>query len=167
MSVVYQVKNSRVHGRGVFAKEDIPKGMRIIEYRGEIISNEEADRRHPWNPQEPFHTFFFSLDDGAQCIDGARKGNSARYINHCCKPNCETEEIDDARGRPHVYVYAKRNIAAGEELNYDYRLQLGSRVTKQDRLDYACRCGAKNCRGTMLALPEKKAAKKAAVKRAG
>jgi uncharacterized protein len=157
MSVVYVVRNSKVHGKGVFAKEDIPRGMRIIEYKGELISNEEADRRHPWNPEEPFHTFFFSLDDGAQCIDASYHGNPARWINHSCGPNCETEEVDDERlGKPRVYIYARRNIKAGEEFNYDYRLQLGGRVTKQDKLNYLCRCGAKKCRGTMLALPEPK-----------
>ncbi|MFM2400086.1 MAG: hypothetical protein RL341_2243 [Pseudomonadota bacterium] len=146
---LYQVKKSGVHGKGVFAAVDIAKGTRIIEYKGELISDAEADRRHPWNPDDPFHTFFFSLETG-ECIDASYGGNAARWINHCCAPNCKAEEEDDNNDRPHVYIYAKRNIKAGEELNYDYKLQLGGKVTKQDRLNYECRCGAKRCRGTML-----------------
>jgi SET domain-containing protein len=147
-----QVRRSGLHGRGVFALADIAKGERIIEYKGEIISNDEADERHPVDPGDPFHTFFFSLDDGICCIDGGVQGNSARWINHHCAPNCDTEEKDDARGRSRVYVFAKRDIAAGEELTYDYRLQLGTRPTKQDKRNYRCLCGARDCRGTMLSL---------------
>ena len=146
------VRKSGIHGKGVFANQDIPKGLRIIEYKGELITDAQADARHPWNPDEPYHTFFFSLEDGSHCLDAAYGGNSARWINHCCEHNCETEEVTDKRGKPHVYIYAKRNIRAGEELNYDYRLQLSGRITKQDKLNYACRCGKKKCRFTMLAL---------------
>ena len=154
MAVVYLVRSSMVHGKGVFARQDLAKGQRIIEYKGELISNEEADARHPWNPAEPFHTFYFSLDDGAHCIDGGRLGNVARWINHSCGANCETEEVHDPRlGRSRVYIFAKCIIKAGQELNYDYRLDLGSKVTRQDQRNYQCRCGSKKCRGTMLALP--------------
>jgi uncharacterized protein len=164
---LYVVRKSPVHGNGVFAATDIPKGARIIEYKGELITHDEADDRHPTNPDDPFHTFFFALDDGLHVIDAGVRGNPARWINHCCAPNCETEEVDDARGKPHVYIYAKRNIKAGEELNYDYRLGLDGRPTKQDKLNYECRCGARNCRHTMLLLPKPKApAKTAAVKKA-
>lgn len=143
-------RTSKVHGKGVFACVDIPKKTRIIEYKGELISDEEADRRHPTNPDDPFHTFFFSLSDSDLCIDANVRGNSARWINHSCKPNCETEEVVDERGRSHVYIYAKRDIRAGEELNYDYRLGTDGKVTKSDIRNYQCRCGAKKCRGTML-----------------
>lgn len=146
------VKQSPIHGRGVFAKRRIPAGTRIIEYIGEKISGQEADRRHPTNPDDPFHTFFFMLSNGT-VIDGAVNGNDARWINHSCDPNCESEE---GRGGKRVYVKAKRDIARGEELNYDYGLVMDGKITKQTRREYACMCGSENCRGTMLALPKKK-----------
>jgi uncharacterized protein len=149
---LYQVRKSNLHGKGLFATRDIAKGTRIIEYRGQFISNDEADRRWPTNPDDPFHTFFFSLNAGDYTIDGNVRGNAARYINHNCKPNCEAEESIDEYGRIHVHILARRNIKADTELNYDYRLQLDGKVTKQDRRDYRCLCGAKKCRGTMLAL---------------
>ncbi|MGD9946114.1 MAG: SET domain-containing protein [Burkholderiaceae bacterium] len=145
-----QVRRSGVHGKGVFAAQDIPKGTRILEYRGELITDAEADRRHPTNPDDPFHTFFFSLSDGDLCIDGGSNGNAARWINHRCAPNCETEEIVNARGRTQVFIYARRDIRVGEELNYDYRLHQSGRITRQDKLNYRCLCGARSCRGTML-----------------
>jgi len=149
------VKQSPVHGRGVFARRHIPAGTRIIEYTGEKISGDEADRRHPTNPDDPFHTFFFMLSNG-KVIDGAVNGNDARWINHACDPNCESEE---GRGGKRVYVKAKRDIKRGEELNYDYGLVMDGKITKQNKLEYACRCGSEKCRGTMLALPKKKKSK--------
>ena len=104
------VRRSGVHGKGVFALEPIAAGERLIEYKGERISWKEALRRHPHNPDEPNHTFYFALDSG-KVIDGKVNGNSARWINHSCAPNCEAEEIDG-----HVYVHALRDIAEGEEL---------------------------------------------------
>ncbi len=153
--VWHVVKQSAVHGRGVFARRKIPAGTRIIEYQGQRISDKEADRRHPTNPDDPFHTFFFVLSSG-KVIDGNDQGNDARWINHSCQANCESEE---GQGGKRVYIKAKRDIARGEELNYDYGLVMDNKPTKQDRLDYACRCGSPLCRGTMLALPKKKKSK--------
>jgi hypothetical protein len=143
------VRRSGVHGKGVFAIEPIAAGERLIEYKGERISWKEALRRHPHNPAEPNHTFYFALDSG-KVIDGKVDGNSARWINHSCAPNCEAEEIDG-----HVYVHALRDIAEGEEVFYDYGLVIDSRQTKKLKKEYECRCGARKCRGTMLAPPEK------------
>jgi SET domain-containing protein len=143
------VRRSGVHGKGVFAVEPIAAGERLIEYKGERISWKEALRRHPHNPAEPNHTFYFALDSG-KVIDGNVDGNSARWINHSCAPNCEAEEIDG-----HVYVHALRDIAEGEELFYDYGLVIDARQTKKLKKEYECRCGARKCRGTMLARPEK------------
>src|SRR6478735_4047619 len=80
------VRRSGVHGKGVFALEPIAAGERLIEYKGERISWKEALRRHPHNPDEPNHTFYFALDSG-KVIDGKVNGNSARWINHSCAPN--------------------------------------------------------------------------------
>lgn len=85
------VRSSGVHGKGVFAEMDIAEGETLIEYKGEVIKWKEALRRHPHNPKEPNHTFFFSIDD-KHVIDGNVNGNSARWINHSCKPNCEADE---------------------------------------------------------------------------
>ncbi|GAB3625659.1 SET domain protein [Pandoraea terrae] len=140
-----EVRQSGVHGKGVFAVNPLKKGERVIEYKGEIISWKEALRRHPHDPDHPTHTFYFSLEDG-RCIDGKVKGNNARWINHACDPNCEAREEDD-----HVYIYAKRDIVVGEELFYDYGLVIDARYTAKLKREYACHCGAKKCRGTLLA----------------
>lgn len=146
----YVVRNSAIHGRGVFAARDIKKGKEIIEYKGQRVDWEEALTRPDSDPDNPFHTFFFSLDDG-RVIDANVRGNAARWINHSCKPNCKTRETDDG----HVFIYAKRRIDAGEELSYDYRLTVEGKLTKKERAAFACRCGAKKCRGTMLAKSQK------------
>ena len=150
------VRQSKVHGRGVFAARKIPAGTRIIEYCGKTISAAEADRRHPTNPDDPFHTFFFSLSSG-KVIDGNDNGNDARWINHSCQPNCESSE---GKGGKRVYIEAKQEIARGAELNYDYGLVIDEKLTKTLKAQYACRCGAADCRGTMLAVSKKKARKK-------
>jgi SET domain-containing protein len=140
-----QVRESGVHGKGVFALRPIAKGETIIEYRGEVISWKEALRRHPHDPSQPNHTFYFHIDDDT-VIDGARKGNAARWINHSCAPNCEADEIGSR-----VFVKALRNIKPGEELFYDYGLIIDERYTPKLKKEFACYCGAKTCRGTMLA----------------
>jgi SET domain-containing protein len=145
------VRDSRIHGRGVYALRAIREGERIIEYRGERITWREADRRPPSDPDDPHHTFYFSLDDGRHVIDANVGGNSARWINHSCEPNCETEETDDGR----VYIQALRDIRRGEELSYDYCLVVDERLTPTLKRQYQCRCGSLHCRGTMLALKKR------------
>jgi SET domain-containing protein len=145
------VKSSGIHGRGVYAARKIAKGERIVEYKGERISWREADRRPPSDPNDEHHTFFFSLEDGKRVIDAKVGGNAARWINHSCAPNCETEEEE---GR--VYIQALRDIKRGEELFYDYGLITDDRITPTLKKQYQCLCGAKDCRGTMLALRKRK-----------
>jgi hypothetical protein len=142
------VRNSRIHGRGIYAARKLRQGERIVEYRGERISWKEADRRPPSDPDDPNHTFFFSLSDGKTVIDAGVEGNIARWVNHSCAPNCETEETEDGR----VFIQAMRDIRRGEELNYDYGLIIDERITATLKKQYECRCGAVDCRGTMLAL---------------
>jgi uncharacterized protein len=141
----YVVRNSPIHGRGVFARRTIRKGAYIIEYRGQRVSLAEAERRPDSDPRNPYHTFLFELHDG-RVIDAAVRGNAARWINHSCAPNCIPVEDDDAR----VFIEAKRTIRAGEELSYDYQLTVPGHITKKMKAGYACRCGAPRCRGTML-----------------
>ncbi len=85
-------------------------------------------------------------------IDASVDGNAARWINHSCDPNCESDETDDGR----VYIEAMRDIRRGEELNYDYGLIIDDRITPTLKKQHECRCGSKNCRGTMLALKSRK-----------
>ena len=146
-----QVRKSGVHGKGVFALKPIARGERIIEYKGEIISWPEAQERHPHDPEQPNHTFYFSLDDGTHVIDGGRGGNASRWINHSCEPNCAADEIDSGPGQGRVFIKAKRKLKAGEELFYDYGLIIDERHTAKLKKEYACHCGSKQCRGTMLA----------------
>lgn len=138
------VRISPIHGRGVFALTQIPKKTRIIEYKGELISDAEADRRYSRLHENSPHTMLFSVDGGL-VIDATRRGSSARWINHSCAPNCEIEE-ENSR----VFIEARRNIRPGEELTYDYNLQIGERHTKAAKREHACFCGARRCRGTML-----------------
>ena len=151
------VRQSKIHGSGVFAARAIPTGTRVIEYAGTRISAKEADRRHPTNPDDPFHTFFFALSSG-RVIDGNEEGNDARWINHACDPNCESLE---GKGGKRVYIIARRDIRRGEELNYDYGLVIDEKMTKTLKSQYQCRCGSANCRGTMLAIKKKARARKA------
>ncbi|HZR06017.1 MAG TPA: SET domain-containing protein-lysine N-methyltransferase [Candidatus Udaeobacter sp.] len=128
-----------MHGRGVYAMELIPKGTRIIEYTGQRVSWENA----PNDENDP-HTFNFGLDNG-EVINPEIGGNDARWINHSCDPNCEAVEEDDR-----IFIDAIRDIKTGEELFYDYALEIDEPVTEESKKKFACYCGSSNCRGTML-----------------
>jgi SET domain-containing protein len=142
------VRQSAIHGRGVVARIAIASGERICEYRGERIGWPEALRRHPHDPEQPFHTFYFSIDDD-HVIDGNVRGDFSRFINHSCEPNCEAE-MEEIRGVTRVFVHALRDIEAGEELVYNYGLTLDERYTPKLKKEFACHCGSAKCRGTML-----------------
>lgn len=139
-----RVRRSRIHGSGVFALCAIPRGTRVIEYVGERVSHAEADRRYEHRPVNDAHTFLFIVDERT-VVDAGVGGNQARYINHSCKPNCETEVT---RGR--IWVRTRRRILPGEELSYDYCI--GRDADDPPDVDdiFRCRCGAPRCRGTML-----------------
>jgi SET domain-containing protein len=140
-----QVRLSGVHGKGVFALRPIAAGSRLIEYTGEIIPWDEALRRHPHDPSDPNHTFFFTIDDG-RVIDAAVGGNASRWINHACDPNCVADQTGSR-----VHIDALRDLQPGEELFYDYGLVIDERYTPKLKKQYECRCGSPNCRHTMLA----------------
>jgi len=135
-----EVRKSGVHGRGVYATKPISKGARIIEYTGKRILWEDV----PNDLDDP-HTFLFGLDDGKEVIDPTTGGNEARWINHSCGPNCEAIEEN---GR--VFIYALRNLRPGEELFYDYALQVDEPITSETEQESKCFCGTSRCRGTML-----------------
>ncbi|HXG50669.1 MAG TPA: SET domain-containing protein-lysine N-methyltransferase [candidate division Zixibacteria bacterium] len=138
------VRKSPIHGRGVFARVRIPKGARIIEYTGERISQQEADERYSEAHARSPHTMLFEVNDRI-VIDATRRGSAARWINHSCAPNCEVVEEDER-----IFIEARREIRPGEELTYDYNLQLGEPHTRAAKRAHACFCGARRCRGTML-----------------
>ena len=140
-----QVRRSGVHGKGVFAVRDIEAGEVLIEYTGERITWAEALDRHPHDPLQPDHTFYFHIDESC-VIDANVGGNAARWINHACSPNCEADEVD---GR--IFIQALRDIEAGEELFYDYGLVIDERYTPALKKRFECRCGTPGCRRTMLA----------------
>jgi hypothetical protein len=158
------VRNSNVHGRGVFATRRIEKGERIIEYLGERVSHDEADRRYESKEENDSHTFLFIVDSKT-VIDAGTDGNDARFFNHSCDPNCESV-VEKRR----VFIEALRSIEPGEEMTYDYQIYRDHDDPENIDEVFACRCGFANCRGTMLWPPEpkkKKRSKAAAKKKRG
>lgn len=140
------VRRSAIHGRGVFALCDIVAGTRLLEYRGEVIEWALAHERYNERPDAANGTtYFFDLGDGT-VIDGASNGNSARFVNHGCRPNVEAN-VQDGR----VWFYALHDIAAGDELLLDYSLEFDPDDDPDEHDEYPCRCGVPECRRTMLA----------------
>ncbi len=142
------LRASKIHSLGCYTTEPIRKGTYVVEYTGPRITVEEADERYEGCKE----TYLFGLSDGKRVIDGQ---GIAAFINHSCDPNCETDETD---GR--VWIIAMRDIAAGEELTYDYAL-----YDSDDGEDAPCSCGAANCRGTMYS--DEELEKRAKVEKAG
>ncbi len=126
------IRSSAVHGAGCYTLTPIPKDSRILEYQGPHLSKSAADERYA----ERDITYLFSVGDHGEVIDGF---GAAMFINHCCAPNCQTEEEEER-----IFILALRDIAAGEELTYEYHLH------DSDEEDQPCYCGALNCRGTMF-----------------
>ena len=146
-----EARRSEIHGNGVFATEAIAKGERIIRYRGTLRTHDQVDEDYG-DVEENGHTFLFTLND-TFVIDANISGNVARWINHSCSPNCEAVVEEDEKGRPHkdkVYIEALRAIRAGEELTYNYGITLDERHTPKLKKLWGCRCGSKDCTGTML-----------------
>ena len=141
---LYTVRRSRIHGSGVYAARAIPKGTRIVEYLGDRITHAQADERYEAKGQDDGHTFLFVVSNRV-VIDAGVDGNEARFINHSCDPNCETV-IEGGR----VFIEALRDVERGEELGYEYGLTWESTDDPDELANYACRCGAAKCRGTML-----------------
>jgi hypothetical protein len=161
--LLFELRESTIQGRGAFATRRIRKGARIIEYTGERISQDEADKRYDDESMGRHHTFLFTLDENT-VIDAAVDGNEARFINHSCDPNCQAL-IEGEK----IFIYALKDISPGTELVYDYAYERAEGMDEESEKLYVCRCGAKSCRGTILAPPKppkrarkaKKAAKSA------
>jgi hypothetical protein len=126
-------RESAIHGTGGFAKTDIPAGTWVVEYAGERITKDESLRRC-----EAGNEFIFALDDKWD-LDGSVSWNQARFLNHSCEPNCEAERVGDC-----IWIIARRDIQAGEELTFNYGYSL------VDYREHECRCGATVCVGYMV-----------------
>jgi uncharacterized protein len=142
------IRSSPINGAGCYTTTPIKDGSKVLEYTGPRLSKEEADLLYETRDI----TYLFGVGDGATVIDGY---SMAMFLNHSCDPNCETDE--DEHG--HVWISAIRNIAAGEELVYDYNLYDGELDDPS-----TCYCGAKSCRGTMYSEKEIRRRKRIAKK---
>ena len=129
----FAVKYSKIHQKGAFAKKDIKRGTRIVQYLGKKITKAEAEK-----VSSKDGIFLFELDKKWD-IDGNVPENTAKFINHSCDPNCRIDII-----KKHIWIIAKRKIKKGEELSYNYWFGL------EDYKDHPCKCGAKNCFGFIL-----------------
>jgi uncharacterized protein len=134
------VGRSRIHGRGLFATRDIAAGERITQYVGERIGKAESARRQAARRR----VWIFELNTRHD-LDGANPRNPARYANHSCAPNSEA-----VAGRGEVWLRARRAIAAGEEVTFDYGFRLAAFP------GHPCRCGAPSCPGFIVGEPERR-----------
>ena len=130
------IRSSSIHAAGCYTLDPIRKRQRICEYNGPRMEKAVADERYA----DRYVTYLFGYGSGDMVIDGF---GTAMFINHCCSPNCETEEMEER-----IFLCALRDIKAGEELTFEYNLY-DSDDARQD-----CYCGAANCRGTMFAKEE-------------
>ena len=146
------VKKSPIHGSGVYARKNIPKGIKIIEYLGERISKAEGDKRSEQrikkflNSNKTGSVYIFELNKDYD-IDGTPSYNKAKYINHSCNPNCEVDIINNE-----IWISSIKKIKKNQELTYDY----GYSFDKDDFKDHLCKCGAKNCIGFIISSDERK-----------
>ena len=151
----HEVRASAIAGLGVFATRAIRKGARVVEYLGERVTHDEVDARYDDEAMASHHTMVFSIDD-TWCIDAARVGSDARFINHCCAPNCEAIQYGDR-----IFIVAREAVPSGAELTYDYQYVVDPTMTlAQLKRVYPCRCGASSCRGTIAAPREKPKSRK-------
>lgn len=133
MTMRVRVGPSRIAGQGLFAEQGIRQGTKIMRYIGEKIPQPESDRRLAAG-----NVYIFGLDE-RYALDGSTPKNTARFINHACDPNCQTEQYGNT-----IWIVAIRDIAAGEELTYNYGYGL------DDAPPEPCHCGAKHCCGSIL-----------------
>ena len=155
-----KVRKSGIHNKGIFAKKDIPKGTKVIEYVGEKITKKESDKRadrvieeHKRKEKKKGSVYIFELNNKYD-LDGYPKYNTARWINHSCDPNCETENINN-----HIWIIAIKDIKKGEEISYDYGYSL------DEFEEHPCRCGSKNCVGYIVDEKHRKKLKKILAKK--
>ena len=131
---------SPIHSWGVFTDEPIVQGTQVLEYRGEEIGLQVGERRQEMYERNGEIDYLFRVDDQL-IVDATRMGSLARFVNHSCAPNCVSKIVPHA-GRKKIVLYTKRDVAAGEELSYDYKFEL-----EDEKIP--CHCGAATCRGSL------------------
>jgi len=141
---LWEIRNSGIHGRGLFATETVPRGTRLLEYVGEKITKAEARRRAERQVELAKNggggaVYIFELNQRSD-LDGNVEWNPARLINHSCRPNCVAY-----RSRGHIWIEAKRRLRLGEELTYNYGYDA------EHYRDHPCRCGLSGCLGYIVA----------------
>ena len=146
MKKLYIIKNSKLHGKGLFARENIKAGTNIIEYIGEKITKAQSDKiaeiqlKKAEKNKDEGQVYIFTLNDKYD-INGNVSYNKARLMNHSCDPNCDTDIIDNK-----IWIRSFKDVRKGQELTYDY----GFAFDKDDFRDHICRCGSKNCVGFIV-----------------
>lgn len=138
-----EVRESPIHGRGAFARRDLPGQWELGVYAGRRYSPEEATEVE-WDSAL---TYLFALSDGT-LVDGGNGGNATRHLNHACEPNCEAIEDYAADDSLELRIHTTRPVSAGEELFLDYALIIDP---SEEPSLYPCNCGAASCRRTMAA----------------
>ena len=152
---------SRIAGWGAFTPRAVEKSEFLIEYRGELISQQEADRRGQVYDRRA-SSYLFNLND-AQVVDACRKGCRARFANHSDSANAATR-ILNVRGDHHIAIYAKKRIERGEEVFFDYRYDQDERQMhgfKQQRQQRQRRAGRGSSAGGKRGRPKKSSAQDA------
>jgi len=127
------IRSSSLHGAGVYTTAPLAQGTHVLEYTGPRLTKEQTEGLYA----DSELTYLFGMDDGKTVIDGF---GMAAFVNHSCRPNCETDQIDNR-----VWIIALRDIAAGEELTYDYNI-----YDAEPGENSSCHCGSEDCRGTMF-----------------
>ncbi|KAJ6591066.1 hypothetical protein DFH09DRAFT_1026056 [Mycena vulgaris] len=130
---------SPIHDWGLYAMERISRGEMVIEYVGEVIRAQVAEKREKaYERQGIGSSYLFRIDEDL-VVDATKKGNLGRLINHSCDPNC-TAKIITINGEKKIVIYAKQEIELGDEITYDYHFPF-----EQDKIP--CLCGSAKCRG--------------------
>ncbi|KAG8915951.1 histone methyltransferase set1 [Tulasnella sp. 408] len=130
---------SPIHDWGLYAMEAIPQGEMVIEYVGEVIRAQVADKREKWYEKIGIGSSYLFRVDEDSVVDATKRGNLGRLINHSCTPNC-TAKIIVVNSQKKIVIYAKTSIEPGEEITYDYHFPL-----EQEKIP--CLCGSPRCRG--------------------
>jgi SET domain-containing protein len=146
MKKLYTIKNSKLHGKGLFAKQNIKAGTNVVEYVGEKITKAQSDKiaeaqleKSQKNVDEG-QVYIFTLDNKYD-INGNVSYNNARLMNHSCNPNCDTDIVDGK-----IWIRSFRDIKKGDELTYDY----GFVFDVDDFRDHVCKCGSRKCVGFIV-----------------
>ena len=133
----YFRKKSGINNLGLFAKGDINKGEKVIEYKGKKFTHKQVEENDRFDNSKAI--YLFTLNE-RYVLDGDTKINTAKYINHSCDPNCE---VDIIKGK--IWIIAIKDIKKGDELSYDYGFGYDA-----DFRQFPCKCGSKNCCGYIV-----------------